>query len=145
MLFKAPLKHNMRFLITFLCVSTLTACYSRLTAKQLEGVYTLHLTYGDVQLQLLSAGRFVQTASMGDKGTATAIGTWTVWQRSGSAIVPEEDVVLTNALVVDDGFGHLSRTWSQVTGGKSILRVAASSSSESLIMNDKLDLAYQRK
>jgi hypothetical protein len=115
-----------------------SGCYSNVNFDEVVGNYKLRYPYGTEELQLNKDGTYVQTILIdSEKTPKTNKGSWEFDKE-------ESEVVLNDALVVDDGFGKLKPRYWEIESGWWALGARKSFGKVSLAVNPDLGFAFKK-
>jgi hypothetical protein len=119
-------------------LASLSGCGSKLETADVAGIYQAVFSYGVETLTLKADGAYEQQFKYNDGKELSNKGTWQF------STVTENDIRLSNALIVDDGFGKPAATADRgdwiIGARKNILTGAVS-----LNFNDDLGVAFKKK
>jgi hypothetical protein len=88
-------------IVTLVFSFLLSGCYSKVTLDDVLGNYKIRYPYGTEELLLANDGTYIQTILIdGETTSKTNKGKWEFWEK-------ESEVVLNEAMIVDDGFGKI--------------------------------------
>jgi hypothetical protein len=124
--------------ITFVLVTLFWGCSSKVNFGDVIGVYKLRYPYGTEELRLAKDGTYIQSVLIDGETTAkTNKGRWEFREK-------ESDVVLIDAMIVDDFFGHLKSEYWKIEPGLSIFSARKSFGKISLIVNPDQGFAFKK-
>ena len=125
-------------ILTFAFVALLFGCSPKVTFDEVVGVYKVRYPYGTEELQLAKDGTYVQSVLIDGETTAkTNKGRWEFWEK-------ESEVVLIDAMIVDDFFGHLKPSYWKIEPGLSIFSAKKSFGKVSLLINPDQGFAFKK-
>jgi hypothetical protein len=117
-------------------------CNSDVLRKDVVGIYKANYTYGVEDLKLLDDGHYEQTFLMsGDTTPKINSGKWELTKDTKKNCT---QVVLQDAMVIDDGFGKPNKDYWKIKAGLSIFCVSTFFGKTSIRINEELDLAYKQ-
>lgn len=114
-------------------------CGYNISRDELIGNYKVTYSYGTEELALLNDGHYEQRIVVsGDTSPAIHSGQWDF---SGGE---RAELVLHDALIVDDGFGKPNKEYRRVARGVRGIRASKSFGKLKLSINEDLDQAFER-
>jgi len=124
--------------LTFAFVALLFSCSPRVTFDEVVGVYKVRYPYGTEELQLAKNGTYVQSVLIdGETTPKTNKGRWEFDKE-------ESKVILIDAMIVDNFFGHLKPSYWKIEVGLSIFPVKKSFGKVSLLINPDQGFAFKK-
>lgn len=127
---------RMQAKMTLLSVFMFLACSPEL--NDVTGTYKLKYPYGYEELHLKVDGTYVQTVFINDTSTIkTNEGKWRYDKK-------ESEVILIDAMFVDDYFGHLKKEYWKIEPGLSIFYVQKLGRKISLIVNREQGFVFEK-
>jgi len=125
-------------IIAFTFSVLFAGCYSKVNFDEVVGNYKLRYPYATEELQLNKDGTYIQTVLIdGETTPKTNKGNWEFDKK-------ESEVVLNDALIVDDGFGKLNPHYSKIESGWWVLGARKSFGKISLGVNPDLGFAFKK-
>ena len=124
--------------LTFAFIAFLFSCSPKVTSDELAGVYKVRYPYGTEELQLAKDGTYIQSVLIdGESTVKTNKGRWEFKKE-------ESKVILTDAMIVDDFFGHLRPAYWKIEPGLSIFSVKKSFGKLSLLINPDQGFIFKK-
>ena len=125
-------------IIVFTFSVLISGCSSKVSFDEVIGNYKLHYPYATEELQLYRDGTYLQTVLIdGETIPKTNKGRWEFW-------VKESEVVLNDAMIVDDFFGHLKRDYWKIEPGLWNLSAKKTFGKVSLGVNPDQGFAFKK-
>jgi hypothetical protein len=125
-------------IITFAFSILVSGCYSKVDFDEVIGSYKLRYPYGTEELRLSKEGTYTQTILIDGETTAKINkGQWEFDRE-------ESKVILKDAVIVDDVFGHLKPDYWKIERGLWDLSARKSFGRVSLGVNSDLGFAFKK-
>jgi hypothetical protein len=113
------------------------------SSKDLIGTFTLRYPYGTETLRLDSGGHYEQSFVTNDgRDSANTRGKWELQQDALDK--DAQNVILHDALLVDDNFGHLSSDYRAVQPGLHVFRIHKTFGAIELVRNEDKGFSYKK-
>ncbi len=124
--------------LTLTFIALLFSCSSKVTSDDVAGVYKVRYPYGTEELHLDKDGKYVQSVLIdGETSVKTNKGRWEFNKE-------ESKVILTDAMIVDDFYGHLRPAYWKIEPGLSIFPVEKSFGKLSLVINSDQGFVFKK-
>jgi len=124
--------------LAFVLVGVFLGCTSKVNFDDVIGTYKLRYPYGTEELQLSQDGTYIQSVFIDGEATAkTNKGRWKFDKT-------ESQIILIDAMIVDDFFGHLKPEYWKIQSGLSILPVKKSFGKVSLTVNPDQGFVFEK-
>ena len=129
---------RMRIIIHFIVVVLLIGCSSKVNFDEVVGFYKLRYPYGTEELRLNKDGTYIQSVLIdGETNAITKAGKWKFDEE-------ELDIILIDAMVVDDFFGHPKKDYRKTQPGLSAFAVKKSFWKIYLLVNPDQGFIFEK-